>query len=314
MEREARTLQNAAIEAGQKRLGELVIEYEEALKAQDELIVLPEEWSKFHKNHFMEDWFAIFSKEVLEHLDTDAVIEMYPAKGKFGRPPKKPEVMCALLFVKTKFNLTYEETSVFLMSNGFFQASLHLALFSRETFVHPKTIENFEHMMEEKELTEAIFGVLDAAWVKKYGPDCRVARGDGFNLKSNMKKLNHLLLMFNAVRRALNEARKSDPKLYGLILPEIKERYHIDKDWVSVFALIHDDRDTKRLTAGAADDMFTLLQMQGKRGGRAVGLKTWRDLERVFGDQRETVLSRPARKGRSRCRGKKPGARLKPGS
>jgi hypothetical protein len=309
--REAEILKEAALEAARKRERELLLEYDDALKALDKANVFPEEWSHFHRTHFADDWYAIFSREVVEHLNTVVVASMYPGEGKTGRPPTDPVVMCALLFIKKKFNLTYELTSTFLMSNAFFQLALGLEPFSRQTYVCSKTIATFEKMMAEKKLTSAVYGPLDAQFIKKYGPDCRVLRGDTTNVQSNMKKLNRLTLMFDVVRRALDGARKSDPELYALIPREIKERYAADKKWVNVFSLVHHEWSTTSFTEKLADDMYTLLTTQGNRVGAPVNLKSWHTLARVFGEQCEVVTEEPT--GSRGSGGKGVGARPKPG-
>ncbi|MDR1035763.1 MAG: transposase [Deltaproteobacteria bacterium] len=311
LELKAKGLKKAAVDAGLLQLGDLLLEYQRTLKAMDNPVVLPSTWSRRHTKAHARSWHSLIRTDVLDKLNCDALDVLYDGDGTKGRPRHSARVMLGITFVQKLEELTDDEASLRLASDGFLQVDLGLEPFSDKTYVCPRSIRRFRNEIEARGLTDEVFGPMDKAIDEKYGPDNSVLRGDTFNVKSNMKKLNRLMLMFRAMQKALKEAERRDPELSRLIPQAIRARYAADKNPVSVFSMVRRE-GTERFMNRTADDMFSLLQTPGKKSGGPVELKSWHDLERVFNDQCEIVPVHKSRRRKPKTWGIKPRARLKP--
>ncbi|WP_287460154.1 transposase, partial [Accumulibacter sp.] len=105
--------------------------------------------------------FLADMEQVIPWQDVLAIIEPYYPKGKRGRPPIGLERMLRVYLVQQWYGLSDEGVEDAITDSQALRGFVRIDL-SREAAPDATTLLQFRHLLEEKDLSKAIFAAINA--------------------------------------------------------------------------------------------------------------------------------------------------------
>ena len=228
-----------------------------------------------------ESWAGLFRKEILLELPVDKIAPHFHAV--FGRPTKELYATLGVLILQQMNDYSDIET-VHQMA---FNLQWHYALditdkSDASTYICPKTLWNFRHVVIEKELDTILFNKITDKLARVFSVNTDKQRLDSVHIKSNMRRLGRINIFARCIRSFLVNLKRQKKELFETLPVELIERY-FKKESIACFSMVKPSESEKTLTS-LSNDLFSIVQ-SFKDNGEVNSMHTYKLLLRVLGEQ-----------------------------
>lgn len=225
-------------------------------------------------------WAGTFRQHLWEHLPTQALAQLFPAKG--GRPRKDYRLVLAVLVLQQLHDLTDAETIEALSFNLCWHYALDVAPYGH-SYLCERTLRNYRRAVMAAELEAVLFEQLTDQLVSAFNIDSSKQRMDSTAIRSAMRCLNRLQILVETTSKFLRELLRCYPLLESELTSEVL-RVYLKRTGEGCFGLSKPSEAKARLPEAATTAAHLLLQFAQTE---AASLSSYQLLKQVLDEQCE---------------------------
>ena len=200
-------------------------------------------------------WSGVFREYLLEKLPVEKVAKHFD-EG-MGRPSKELYTAIGALILQQLHDFSDPEVTMALAFHEEWHYALDITDESDDgKYISERTIRTYRKILIKKGLDRVLFETLTDSLIKAFGVDTTKQRLDSTLIQSNMRKLGHIRIFVNTIRKFLKKLKRTHPDLFDTLLEsEFSDRY-LGKETEGCFSRVKPSEAGKTLDELAEDLLY----------------------------------------------------------
>jgi hypothetical protein len=226
-------------------------------------------------------WAGLFRSNIIDKLPVEEIQSSFHTH--MGRPTKEIRTVLGVLILQQLFDLTDQETVRQFAFNTEWHYALKLRLEDDETkYLCDRTLRTYRSLATELKIDTILFRLLTDELLTKLNIPTKKQRLDSTHIRSDMRRLSRLELLFKTIQKFLNVMRNEHKTLLNKrVDSELIERYLGKKN--GYFGQVKPSEAQAALQQAAEDLLILVETFRTHRKIR--GMPVFRLLQRVLDEQ-----------------------------